>query len=161
MQPNQPARLLCPWNSPGKNTGVGCHSLLQGIFLTQRLNPGLLHCKQTLYRLSSEGRNRNYPSSQKEQVIKYQGKQKEKFMMPFNYPVDEAKFTTQFFSDNKRQGTQNITFCCATNLPPSISHFYIHTYNQRHFQTFSLPLPQACPQSGPPPPHPQRLQQGR
>ena len=29
-----PARLLCPWDSPGKNTGVGCHSLLQGIFLT-------------------------------------------------------------------------------------------------------------------------------
>ena len=29
------ARLLCPWNSPGKNTGVGCHSLLHGIFLTQ------------------------------------------------------------------------------------------------------------------------------
>ena len=31
----QPARLLCPWDSPGKNTGVGCHALLQGIFLTQ------------------------------------------------------------------------------------------------------------------------------
>ena len=30
-----PARLLCPWNYPGKNTGVGCHSLLQGIFLIQ------------------------------------------------------------------------------------------------------------------------------
>ena len=31
----EPARLLCPWNSPGKSSGVGCHSLLQGIFLTQ------------------------------------------------------------------------------------------------------------------------------
>ena len=38
-----PARLLCPWDSPGKNTGVGCHFLLQGIFLTQELNPSLLH----------------------------------------------------------------------------------------------------------------------
>ena len=38
----QPTRLLCPWDSSGKNTGVGCHALLQGIFLTQRLNPGLL-----------------------------------------------------------------------------------------------------------------------
>ena len=38
----QPARLLCPWDSLGQNTGVGCHFLLQGIFLTQRLNPGLL-----------------------------------------------------------------------------------------------------------------------
>ena len=34
----KPARLLCPWNSPGKNTGVCCHFLLQGIFLTQGLN---------------------------------------------------------------------------------------------------------------------------
>ena len=39
----QPARLLCPWDSPGKNTGVGCHSLLQGIFSTQGSNLHLLH----------------------------------------------------------------------------------------------------------------------
>ena len=38
----QPARLPCPWNSPGKNTGVDCHSLLQGIFPTQGSNLGLL-----------------------------------------------------------------------------------------------------------------------
>ena len=38
-----PARLLCPWNSPGKNTAVGSHSLLQGIFPTEGSNPGLLH----------------------------------------------------------------------------------------------------------------------
>ena len=37
-----PIRLLCPWNSPGKNTGVGCHFLLQGIFLSQGLNQCLL-----------------------------------------------------------------------------------------------------------------------
>ena len=35
-----PTRLLCPWDSPGKNTGVGCHFLLQGIFPTQGSNPG-------------------------------------------------------------------------------------------------------------------------
>ena len=34
----QPGRLLCPWNFPGKNTGAGCHFLLQGIFLTQGSN---------------------------------------------------------------------------------------------------------------------------
>ena len=39
----QPTRLLYPWDSPGKNTGVGCHALLQGIFPTQGSNPGLLH----------------------------------------------------------------------------------------------------------------------
>ena len=38
-----PTRLLCPWDSPGKNTGVGCHSLLQGIFPTQGLNQHLLY----------------------------------------------------------------------------------------------------------------------
>ena len=42
-------RLLCPWNSPGKNTGVGCHSPLEGIFPIQGLNPGLPHCRQILY----------------------------------------------------------------------------------------------------------------
>ena len=90
----QPARLLCPWDSPGKNTGVGCHallgdlpnpgieprsltmqkdslpseppeklkntgvgslSLLQWIFPTQKSNWGLLHCRRTLYQLSSQG----------------------------------------------------------------------------------------------------------
>ena len=35
----QPARLLYPWDSPGKNTGAGCHALLQGIFLTQGSDP--------------------------------------------------------------------------------------------------------------------------
>ena len=45
-------RLLCPWNSPGKDTGVGCHSLLQGIFPTQGSNLGLLHCKQILYHVN-------------------------------------------------------------------------------------------------------------
>ena len=38
-----PARLLCPWDSPGKNIGVGCHALLKGTFPTQRWNPHLLH----------------------------------------------------------------------------------------------------------------------
>ena len=37
-----PARLLCPWDSPDKNTTVGCHALLQGIFPIQGLNPYLL-----------------------------------------------------------------------------------------------------------------------
>ena len=38
----EPARLLCPWDSPGKNTGVGCHSLFRGIFLTQGSSPSFL-----------------------------------------------------------------------------------------------------------------------
>ena len=51
----EPARLLCLWDSPGKNTGVGGHALLRGIFPTQRLNTGLLHCRQILYHLSHQG----------------------------------------------------------------------------------------------------------
>ena len=39
----EPTRLLCPWDSPGENTAVGSHFLLQGIFPTQGSNPGLLH----------------------------------------------------------------------------------------------------------------------
>ena len=45
----EPTRLLCPWNSPCKNTGASCHFLLQGIFPTQRLNLGLLHHRQMFY----------------------------------------------------------------------------------------------------------------
>ena len=51
----QPVRLLCPWGSPGKNTRMCSHSLLQGIFLSQGLNPGLLLCRQILYHLSHQG----------------------------------------------------------------------------------------------------------
>ena len=48
----QPARLLCPWDSPDKNTGVCCHFLLQGIFPNQGQNLSilhLLHCKWVLF----------------------------------------------------------------------------------------------------------------
>ena len=51
----QLARLLCPWNSPGKNTGVGCNFILQRIFPTQGLNLDLLHYRQILYHLSHQG----------------------------------------------------------------------------------------------------------
>ena len=50
-----PHGLYSPWNSPGQNTGVGSLSLLQRIFPTQESNPGLLHCRQTLYQLSQKG----------------------------------------------------------------------------------------------------------
>ena len=48
-----------PWNSPGKITGVGCHSFLHGIFENQGSNPGLLHSKQILYHLSYQGSLKN------------------------------------------------------------------------------------------------------
>ena len=51
----QPTRLLYPWDSPGKNTGVGFHALLQEIFSTQWSNPGFPHCKCIIHFLSHEG----------------------------------------------------------------------------------------------------------
>jgi len=50
-----PAGLLCTWDSPGKNTGVSCHAVFQGIFPAWGSNPHLLqllHCRQILYSLS-------------------------------------------------------------------------------------------------------------
>ena len=49
------SRVQLSWNSPGQNTGVGSPPLLQGIFPTQGLNPGLPHCGQILYQLSHKG----------------------------------------------------------------------------------------------------------
>ena len=56
LQPHalEPTRLFCPWESPGKNTEVGCYARLQ-IFLTQESNPSLLPYRQILYHLSYKG----------------------------------------------------------------------------------------------------------
>ena len=50
-----PHGLYSPWNSPGQNTDVGSLSLLQGIFPTQKSNPGPPHCRQILFQLSHKG----------------------------------------------------------------------------------------------------------
>ena len=56
LQPHglQPTGFICLWDFPGKDTGVGCHFLLQGIFPIQGLKLGFLHCRQILDRLSYE-----------------------------------------------------------------------------------------------------------
>ena len=51
----RPLEFYSPWDSLGQNTGVGSHSLLQGIFPTQGSNPGLPHCRRILYQLSHKG----------------------------------------------------------------------------------------------------------
>ena len=56
--PMEPTSLLCPWSSPGKNTRVCCHFLLQGILMTLGSNPDLLHCRQILYHQSPPGNHR-------------------------------------------------------------------------------------------------------
>ena len=64
LQPHgvYPAWLLCPWDSPGTYTWVGCHALLQGISSPQGLNSCLLHCSQILYHQSHQGIPWWYPS---------------------------------------------------------------------------------------------------
>ena len=57
-----PARLLCPWDFPGKNTGVGCHTFLQGIFLTQGSNPQLLHWQAGSLPLAPPGKSNQQTS---------------------------------------------------------------------------------------------------
>ena len=68
--------LLCPWDSPGKNTGVGCHDLLQGIFLPQKLNLSLLYYGEMLYHLSHQGLFSCYTgkNARKTQRDKWKGK---------------------------------------------------------------------------------------
>ena len=61
----RPHRLHSPWSSPGQIIGVGSPSLLQGIFPTQGLNPGLPHCRRILYQLSHKGSPR-IPETQKD-----------------------------------------------------------------------------------------------
>ena len=68
LQPHelQRTRFLCSRDFQGKNTGLGCHSLLQGIFPTQGFNPSLqlvLHCRQILYHLSHQGRSETQKTS--------------------------------------------------------------------------------------------------
>ena len=63
-----PLGSLVHEDSPGKNTGVDCHALLQGIFPTQGWKPGLPHCRQILYHLSHQGWE--FPGSS---VVRMQG----------------------------------------------------------------------------------------
>ena len=75
----QPTRLLCPWDFPGKDTGVGCHFLLQGIFPTQGLNLGLPHCKQILYWVSYK----ESPLMQSSSSMQMHGSAGDRFTQPW------------------------------------------------------------------------------
>ena len=70
----QPTRLLCRWNSLGKNTGLDIHSLLQGIFPTQGPNPGFLHHMRILYHMTLQGSSVTYPITEVEDRIQIKNK---------------------------------------------------------------------------------------
>ena len=81
-----PTNLLCLWNLPGKNTGVGSHSLLQGISPTQGSNLSILYCRQILYRLSHQGSPLQYAHQPKNLVYIYH--RSFDFLYPFPIPTD-------------------------------------------------------------------------
>ena len=70
-----------PWSSPGQNAGVGSLSLLQGIFLTQELNPGLLHCRWFLNQLNHKGS----PQGKNTQVGSLS-------LLQWNFPTQESNW---------------------------------------------------------------------
>ena len=90
--------LLCPWNSPGRNTGAGCHFLLQGILPTHGPNLGLLHCRQNLYCLSHWGS----PCSSRV-VINWHVpcSQSTYFFLPSLHPMDSYPFICQVIVNSK------------------------------------------------------------
>ena len=92
----QPTRLLCPWNSPGKNTEVGSHSLLQGIFTTQRSNLGLLHCRQILYCLSHQGNPSSKPNYG---LLRFWASHE------LSWHLGHSDHSTEIYSEEARKGT--------------------------------------------------------
>ena len=102
-------------DSPGKNTGVGCHTLLQGIFPTQGSNPCLLHCGQILHRLSHQGSmrilewvaypfSRIFPTQESNEVSCTAGDS-----LPGELPGKPRSWTTRF------QNCETINFCCLSH----------------------------------------------
>ena len=95
--PMGPARLLRPWNFPGKNTGVGCHFLLQGIFPTQGLNPGLPLCRQTLLQSEPPGKSsfiRYVLVKKQKQKTKKKNKEKKVFWFSPHHPETDLRLVS-------------------------------------------------------------------
>ena len=94
------ARLLCAWDSPGKNTGVNCHACLQRTFSTQGSKPGFLCCRQILYCLSHQGSSAIiiHCSIYTSQILRfffflYLNSEKQQF-----YSLVQSTFALSFFS---------------------------------------------------------------
>ena len=111
----QSTRLPCPWDSPGKNTGVGSLSLFRGIFPTQGLNPGFPHHRWILYQLSHKGSPRKYSKSFK---LGFNNMWIENFKM---YKLDYHKIKLPTSAGSlKKYGNSKRTFTSAslTTLKP-------------------------------------------
>ena len=116
----KPARLLCPWDSPGKNSGVACHALLWGNFPTQGWNPGLLHRTCILSHMSPEGSRNSLTSG----TTPLSGQQAER---PF-WPGSSG-----FYLGGSRMRTKSLIFCfCFLSYNTIVNYIRI----QRGFYIF-------------------------
>ena len=96
---------LCPWNSLGKNTRVGYPRLLQGIVLTQGLNPDLLHCRQILHHLSHQKGSNNFNN--------------------IAYVAQSVQFSCSVVSNSLQlHGLQHARLPCPSSTPGACSNLY-------------------------------------
>ena len=118
-------------DSPGKNTRVGCHSLLEGIFLTQGSNLGLPHCRQILYALSHPDRKSDLKKKKKENQIFFKSHMQSYFLILIFHEkgdIREGLVPARFMFLHKR-------------MPDSvISQQSFRAANQKHSKDPSFPL---------------------
>ena len=118
---------LCPWNSLGKNTRAGYPRLLQGIVLTQGLNPDLLHCRQILYHLSHQKGSNNFNN--------------------IAYVAESAQFSCSVVSNSLQlHGLQHTTLPCPSPTPGAYSNL-CSSSRWYHPTISSSVIPFSCLQS--------------
>ena len=101
---------LSSWDSQGKNTGVGCHCFLQGIFPTLRSNLNSLHCRWILYHLSHQGSRAQVKKKFDKAVPKFDNGLKRYLTLPILSWKDERNFSKL----SKAQNT--VDQCCYKNI---------------------------------------------
>ena len=136
----QPARLLCSWDSPGKNTRVGCHVLLQGIFLTQGWNLGLLHCWPTLHSEPPVSKLIGYIIAQGREATLHHNYQfrsvaqlcpslRDPMARPASLFITNSQSLLKLMSIDSVMPSNHLIFCCTLLMPsifPSIRVFFLN-----------------------------------
>ena len=110
----RPHGLYSPWNSPGQNAGVGSLSLLQGIFQTQELNPGLLHCRWILYQLTYQFSSVQSLSRVRLSATPWTA------ACQASLSITNSRSLLKFMSIESVMPPNHLIFCCPLLLPPSI-----------------------------------------
>ena len=109
-------------DSPGKNTGVGCHALLQEVFPTQGLNPGLPHCRQIIYPLSPQGN----PKKAQYSVSSVQSLSRVQHATPWtaahqaSLSITNSRSLLKLMSIESVMPSNHLILCHLLLLPPSI-----------------------------------------